>query len=333
MIKYLVSIAITALTASVALGDEAGWERTVTAAKKEGSVVLYGGLAGAEQEEIIRNFERQYGIKVQWFQARQSETNTRIRSEQAAGRYVADVLQSAKVVVDGLAEEGIVSSPSEIPNQHQLRIAVQPKQGLPTLMLTHGILVNTDLVSADHVPKKWSDLLDPYWRGKVVMDDPTAGGAAIGLFEAAYEKFGKQFWITLAQSKPDLTVNNREAERQVARGEYSAYFPHMLSYALKLDGLPVKWVVPSEGAIFAQFDAAVFKNSPHPNAALVFINYLLDKKSQLAYGNGGYVPVINGLENELNPSVRDLVPTKFLGTSTRERYPFMISEAKGLFGK
>ena len=43
-------------------------------------------------------------------------------------------------------------------------------------MLPYGILINTDLVKPADEPKSWQDLLDPKWKGKIVMFDPTISG-------------------------------------------------------------------------------------------------------------------------------------------------------------
>jgi iron(III) transport system substrate-binding protein len=60
----------------------------------------------------------------------------------------------------------------------------------------------------------------------------------------------------------------------------------------ELEGLPLKTVIPSEGAIYVLYQTAVFKNAPHPNAARLFMDFLLSDEAQAIYAKDGYGPVV-----------------------------------------
>jgi len=67
----------------------------------------------------------------------------------------------------------------------------------------------------------------------------------------------------------------------VARGEYPIYVPQVFAFASDLKGLPVKVVIPKEGAVYAMMEFAMLKNAAHPNAARLLIDHFLDQDSQL----------------------------------------------------
>ena len=92
---------VAALSAGLALfcashrasAEIAGWDNVITAAKAEGGLVLYTALLGVPSTKAIaKAFEAKYGIPVQVLEARASELRERIRTEQAAGRYLGDVM-------------------------------------------------------------------------------------------------------------------------------------------------------------------------------------------------------------------------------------------------
>src|SRR6201986_2104666 len=88
------SIALALLCASHPSSAEvADWDKVVAAAKAEGGLVLYTALVGAPSTKAIaKAFEAKYGIPVQVLEARASELRERIRTEEAAGRYLGDVM-------------------------------------------------------------------------------------------------------------------------------------------------------------------------------------------------------------------------------------------------
>jgi iron(III) transport system substrate-binding protein len=79
-----------------------------------------------------------------------------------------------------------------------------------------------------------------------------------------------------------FTRDLREAERRIARGEYPIYIPFLFNDYSSLKGLPIKAIVPSEGVAYVQFVASMIRNTTHPNAALVFINFLLSDEEREA---------------------------------------------------
>ncbi len=186
-------------------------------------------------------------------------------------------------------------------------------------MQAYGILVNTNLVKPADEPKSWKDLLADKWKGKILSDDPRAIGGAQVVFFATHDAFGLDFNQKLAAQNLVLSRDLRNDERRVARGEFPIYIPEQFAFSLDLKGLPVKLILPQEGSPYIGIVSVILRNAPHPNAARVFINHLLEVETQLLYAKGGQIPVVAGAIERTEGDTRRLAGAKLLGTTTPER--------------
>jgi iron(III) transport system substrate-binding protein len=177
--------------------------------------------------------------------------------------------------------------------------------------------------------KSWKELLSPEWKGKIAMLDPrrAGGGLDIPTFWYTNEKLGlgKSFIKQLFTTQ-DIFLSNEERQIVdfVARGRYPiAIGPSgTLTFQLKAQGLPVElfgsaalqeggFVTASNGTI------SVVKNTPHANAAKLYLNYLLSNEGQVAWSKA------SGLASLRRDVPRDHIPEILLpqeGVSYQETY-------------
>lgn len=312
----------------------ADWAQVVAAAKKEGSLVVYTANNGAAYfKRITDAFAKTYGIAVQNYDARVPELNMRIQTEQAAGRYVADVVQNGGLQIDYLAQANGTYAPiGGIPNQANLRagLAADAVQ-IPCYLQPDGILVNTDLVAPADLPASWHDLLLPKYKGHIVMEDPRAGGNGGLTFAVFYHKFGRPFLERLAGQIAGFDRDSRQSEQEVARGQYWVYIPEVVANSMSLNGLPVKLVLPSEGSPYVEVSCGMFKNAPHPNAGRLFINYFLERAQQTIYAESGMGPVVNGVIDALPAALKANLDVPLLGTNDPREAEMMTGYAKEIF--
>jgi iron(III) transport system substrate-binding protein len=142
---------------------------------------------------------------------------------------------------------------------------------------------------------------------------------------------GADFNEKLAEQKPVFSRDMRNDARRVARGEYAVYIPQVFAFASDLKGLPVKVIVPKEGAPYAQMDFAVLKNAPHPNAARLFIQHFLDVDSQMLYANAWMLPVVAGAAEHANPEAQPFANAKLIGPAKLSERPSMMALARKLY--
>ena len=309
------------------------WKKIVDAARKEGKVVLYNGAVGTPTlPKIGAAFEAKYGIRVELLEARASELRERMRTEQAAGKVLGDVSHNGSTTTALQLAEGVFQPHGPLPNAGKPAppFAVDDVR-IPIYVIPYGILVNTDMVKPAEEPKSWKDVLDPRWKGKILADDMRALGGGAVFFVVTYQKFGREYQDKLAAQQPHMNRELRGNYRRVARGEYPLYLPFTLPDIFDLKGLPVKMIMPAEGAPYVRFDGAILKGAPHPNAGRLLLDFFLSDEGQTIYANLGYPSVIGGLESKIAPEARPIAQVKLLGTTDPKLQDEMLKLATQIY--
>ena len=286
--------------------SKAEWERVVAAAKKEGKLVIYG-QSSVDRENLYKNqFEAAFpGIKVNYIS---NSGPARIATERRAGRYFPDVFVGALSggrFVQALRPKGafqplrsalILPEVLDMSNWFEKKLWFADKEEKYALMFSLAastlIAINTDLVNPKEITS-YKQLLEPKWRGKMVSNDIRRGGAGGGNVKFLYTHpdLGGSY-IRKLFGEMDLTLsrNARQAVDWLARGRYSIYlFPTMSDVDDAREvGLPVDVVSPlqmKEGysAVSGLTNLVLMNPTPHPNAAKVFVNWLLSRDGQAAF--------------------------------------------------
>ena len=333
-LKRAALVALLAGFAAPAAAQDASWDSVAAAAKKEGKLVVYSMALGAPYyQAVLKSFEEKYGIKVESLDLRASELAERVRTEQAAGRFLGDVEIITTTMIEEQHKTGdYIQAMGAVPNAQNLRSPfVASDISIPAYVQPMGILINTRLVKPEDEPKSWNDLNDPKWKGKILSDDMRPLGSGNTMFAILQKKMGAGFNEQLAQQKPVFSRDMRNDARRVARGEYPIYVPQVFAFASDLKGLPVKVVIPKEGAPYAQMELALLRNASHPNAARLFVNHFLDQDSQLLYANGWMLPVVKGVAEKANEEARPFADAKLMGPALLEERPAMMELAKKLY--
>jgi iron(III) transport system substrate-binding protein len=301
----------------------------VAEAKKEAKLVVYNGTAFKVVRHIGDLFQKQYGVAVEVLDGRASEIRERIRTEQAAGRAIGDLIFAGSPSAALQTAEGRFQ-------KHGLPLAASLAEPfvdngtfLPACAGNFALLINTNLVKEPI--KSWRDLEDPKWAGKILSDDPRALGAGSGWFEVTYRAFGRAYHEKVAAHKPVISRVFAESNRRIARGEFPIYFPFNVSEYQSLKGLPIKVIIPEEGVPYAPFGAAVLKDAPHPNAARLFMHYLLDPERQVIFAKEGFRPAAKDMGPRIPEDLRPLTQAKPMGTMEPGKTQVYLDLAKELY--
>lgn len=296
---------------------EIEWEKVIEAAKKEGSLVLYSTAGSEVRAAIAIAFRKKYGVQVEAVGARGGEISQKIMSERRAGLYFADVYTGGTTTVTTELKPAGVIDPLEpaliLPEVKDPKAWWEGQ--LPWVDKDHYLIaftlypsttyaINTTLVRAEEL-KSYKDLLNPKWKGKLVMNDPTLPGAANRWFGGVSQAMGLDFMRELARQEPVILRDQRLQVEWLAHGKYPiSIAPDTSAMAsFQKAGAPVSYVTPVEGSIMTSGhgNICLINKAPHPNAARLFINWLLTKEGQTVFSRA-----------ILNPSARLDVPTDFV---------------------
>lgn len=287
------------------------------AARKEGKLVIYAapGHANAETQQAISEiFTQRYGISIDWTTiGGAGDARPRILAEQSTKRYVVDIFMSGTAGnYSELQSRGYIRpilAPSTLDKNVWL---LDPASVFPKdrdwlfiyMPVVPAFFVNTDLVPSGAEPKSYRDLLEPRWKGKIVMQTPAKGGSASGWFRAMHRTLGLDYMRALAKQVV-LVAGANDHGYAVARRQYPVAVAVLTSNGLHLikEGAPVKYVHAEEGAFLTNLGIYFIANAPHPNAAKLFLQWFFSREGQTVYSkNSQVVPLRKDMPQDHLPA-------------------------------
>lgn len=307
--------AASALFASFGLlvfaGPVAAADQTlIDAAKKEGHVTWYTSLIVDQfARPAATAFEKTYGVKVDFVRADSAEISLRLLNESKAGHVQADVYDgfgAPALVQQGIVASYIPDAAKSLPAQFHDPDGHWAATNL--YVLTPGY--NTELVAKGTEPKTFQDLLDPKWKGKMAWNSQPSVAAATGFIGLVLADMGEEkgtaYLQALAkQNVAGLKVAARQVLDEVIAGEYSIALQIFNNHAVisAAQGAPVAWI-PMQPATGILSVFSVTAGAPHPNAARLFVDYLVSADGQKLFRDADYLPV----DPAVPPKVPDLRP-------------------------
>jgi ABC-type Fe3+ transport system substrate-binding protein len=300
LIVLIFSIAQQSLGAQANFAWQKEWEKTLEAAKKEGQVTVY--ISG--YEAVLPDFENEFAeIKVVAVAMRGNQLGQRLLAERRAEKYIADVVSSganpnyqqfyrAKAldpIKPALISPEVTDQTKWYLKKHQYSDPDGRYVFNYVGSATYGAVnYNTKLVNVKEFKSYW-DLLDPKWKGKIEARDIREAGPGAGntRFFYYHPELGPPF-IKRLFGEMDITLfrDFRQGPDWLATGKFAICFFCDVD-VLKRQGLPVDTFGPGTfkegGGLVQQFGTLSLVNrAPHPNAAKVFINWLLSRRGQIA---------------------------------------------------
>jgi iron(III) transport system substrate-binding protein len=281
-------------------GWRADWERTLAAARSEGKVVV-SAQASDSYRLPLTAFEAEYpDIKVEYVGLTAPAFWARVAQERAGGQYLWDVriggldhyafqarddglidpvrplLVLPEVVDDGKLLGGLDGVFADKEKQF---ILVFFAQEAVTLFVNRDLLPATELSGA-------AQLLDPKLRGRIAMGDPR-GGPGLGQLILLLVGYGEDYVAhLLTRQEVVYTQDLRQLAEWMVRGRYQVAMG-LSKYQLETFqkeglGLNVKPLDGPKGQTGSGGGVQVMNRAPHPNAAKVYVNWLLTQRTQAA---------------------------------------------------
>jgi iron(III) transport system substrate-binding protein len=296
---FLLCLALTGQSAAQSNWQKE-WEKTLAEARKEGQVNIYI----YRYERVLEDFKKEYpGINVVSVAGRGNELTTRLMTERRAGKYIADVysggtggnynvLYKGKVldpIKPALILPEVVDESKWFGKEHRYADA-DGKYVFAYLASPSDaqLAFNSNLVNPKDFKSYW-DVTNAKWKGKIVSLDPRDGGLGATMQFFYYNpEIGPEF-IRKFFGGMDIQFakNFRQITDWLAQGKFAICMGCKDSMRAKNQGLPVedfdttRW---KEGSSFSAGGGSLslLNQTPHPNAAKVFINWFLSKKGQIA---------------------------------------------------
>lgn len=276
-------------------------------AADEGSLTLYTSQNPELWEPEAAAFKKRYPkIKVHAFRAPTGDVLERFTQEEEIKRGKADVVA---VKADGMLTIADYLTPFESPETaaYPESAVSKDKKHVVSENNVYGLAYNTDVVAPDEVPKTTEDLLDPKWRGKMVLSSSTFGVDWVGLIT---HKYGKDMVKKLGKQKIHTqNITSGAMAELMASGEGS--LSPSVSYAsvrqLQEEGAPLGWT-PLD-AISAVGEIGLSARSPHPCAGMLYIDFVLSRQGQRVAQKAYYVSARKDLPSK---ALHDVVPLDLL---------------------
>ena len=266
--------------------------RLAAAARDEGTLTLYTTIAEKDLPTLVGPFEEKYGVRVSVWRAGTDKVLQRTLAEAAARRDDVDVVHFGSPEMEALSREQVLL-PVTSPTHDELQPGSVPahREWAATLLSVWVQAYNTNLLKKEELPKSYGDLLDPKWKGKLGIEAKDQDWFASVVDVMGGGDRGLAFFRQLvAGNGVSVRVGHTLLNNMVISGEVPlalTVYNYMPEQAKKR-GAPVEWFA-LEPAIARSNAVGVARRAPHPNAALLFYEYLLGEGQQ-HFVNMDYVP-------------------------------------------
>jgi len=252
-------------------------------AQEEKKFVLYHSTGIEDTQQILDLFRKRYPfLQVENHRLSSQKIFQRIVSEVRAGRNLADAYIISGAETWLLKDMGFLA-PYASPERSRIRPSLIDSQGYWTGILWNLAVLgyNTRMVSADRIPKRWEDLLQPRWKGLIGLEAEDVTWY-IFMLKLMGSQNGKAFMTQLARQQPQIRSGYNLVASLLVAGEF-ALVPtarvHRVEQA-KLEGAPVDWVAIEPLTPEPPVCVSLPKNAPRPNAGKLFIDFILSRPAQ-----------------------------------------------------
>ena len=274
------SVAAAAIGSRPASAQNFGGDALIEAAKKEGRMVYYTANFTEVETEVINAFNKRFPfVKVEMLRAPGGQLITRVKTEAAAGKLSADVVDHSDRALMQPIEDLFQDYAPPNAADYMPEVLISKKLW-PRVTLGWSIAYNTELMKTP--PKTWMDLCKPEYGPKLIGEVIAPSGGTTWtrvMFER--QVLGEDYWKKQAATQPLLYPSGAPLSDAVVRGEVSiAVLLYNIIYVKKRDGAPIEIIFPPEGVPLNFYASGVTKTAANPNAGKLFLNWCLSEEGQ-----------------------------------------------------
>jgi len=277
-------------------------QKLVDAARREGELTIYTSTPVDDMKVMTDAFERKYGVKTKVWRASSEKVLQRAIAEVRAGRFDADIYDTNGPELEALVRERMLLPISSPALSDLLPEAVFPHRAwVGARLVIFAFAYNTNLVKKSELPSSYEGFADPRWKGKLAIeaDDADWFATVSGLLgEGDAERL---FRAIVANNGVSLRKGHTLLANLVAAGEVPLALTvyNYKAEQLKSKGAPIDWFVLPP-AIARVNGLAVSARAPHPNAAMLWFEFVLGVEGQRLLLTREFVPTNRRVETTLN---------------------------------
>jgi iron(III) transport system substrate-binding protein len=277
-------------------------QRLLDGARKEGELTLYTSLTVDDMAALNGAFEKKYGVKVKMWRAAADKVLQRAVTESRGGRYDVDIVELSAPALESLHREQLLAR-VDSPHHADLIPAAVPAhhEWVGSRLNVFAQAYNTKLVNKADLPKSFSELLDPKWKGKLGIE-----AADEDWFADVVRSMGEQQGLELfrrivAVNGISVRKGHTLLTNMVASGEVPLALTvyNFTAEQVKQKGAPLDWFVLPPAVARAN-GVAVAKRAPHPYAAVLYYDFMIGEDGQRILAQRDFVPASRKVDTPLN---------------------------------
>lgn len=306
----------------------------IEAAKKEGKIIVYGTVVPQAMEPIFSSFEKKYGIKIDYWRASANGVAERAVNEWRAGRPGFDVVEGNPGLNAGLKNEGgfvkyIPPSSEKFAEQFRDKDSMM----IAWRLIPISILYNTDAVKSADRPRSLDDLIDPKWKGKISVPNPTQH-AETAQFLWNLQKFKGDKWLdfikALAKQEPHLVESFAPVPNALVKGEAQLGLGY-IKYLRQYKG-PLGYVLLDKHLTELNV-MSIGSKAAHPNAAMLYVEFMCSAEGQKLVAEQGEFALYPGINPAIVDAEKVVSTTVLMDRPTPEEFKKLNAEFRPIFFK
>lgn len=275
---------------------QAELEALIKAAKADGELTFYSTATENVAKRAGDAFTAKYGIKTAFVRMGGTQMRQRYSSEAEAGNVVADLMLNAGGNTVAYAEEHIRKGVAESISQAGLPVVRSgefPARFIvgPTAIIQIApwlIGYNSDKVKGEDIPKDWNGLLNPKFKGQILIPAPASSDSYIDLWVALLDKYGEGFFTQLRAQQPRQYPSGVPAVQALGAGEGAMAVPAVpaLITGIAAKGAPLA-MAPMDFTTGVEMQVMLSSRTKakHGAAARLFANYLMTPEGNKVFND------------------------------------------------
>ena len=247
------------------------------------TVVFYTAAAVGSADDLTKMFKQKTGLGAEYFRGGSFTIVQKIEQEVKAGQVRCAVMSLALPnLVAQWADQGQLmryESPEHkhYPKNYSVAGFAGPISAEPMAMA-----YNAKILKEDEIPKRWEDLLDPKWKGRMTMSDAASSGGALHWYAAMRKTYGKSFLEKLSKQNVLIRTGGGDVVNTLIAGErpLAAMLPQYHALGQIARGAPLKVITPDEGLPINYSQIFIPARSSNPEGAKKFVDMALGREAQ-----------------------------------------------------